>query len=120
MNITKPKSDAWKQQDFVNKIEVKICDLGLSKPLELEGTGTFCGTANFICPENLLGFGYDFKADVWALGSLTFELMTGWAITSFFDPSKQSLDAKFIDGNLYLPQLDSMTLECVDFLAKCL
>ena len=78
------------------------------------------GTANFICPENYLGHGYDFKADVWALGSLAFELFVGIPIMNFFDPTKVDLDEKFIDGMLYVPKLESITLEFIDFLSKCL
>jgi serine/threonine protein kinase len=88
----------------------------LSKPIELKGTETFCGTPNFISPENLLGNTYDFKADVWAIGSLTFELMIGRAITDFFDPTKKGLDAKFIDGIIYVPKVEKMSIECIDFL----
>ncbi len=88
----------------------------MSKPIELKGTETFCGSPSFISPENLLGNTYDFKADVWALGSLTFELMIGRAITDFFDPTKKGLDAKFIDGIIYLPKVEKMSIECIDFL----
>lgn len=82
------KADVWNQDTFVEKAEIKLCDLGLSKPLEMHGTATQVGTANFICPENYLGHGYDFKADVWALGSVTFEIITGVPLMNFFDPSK--------------------------------
>lgn len=117
---TVKKEEVWRQEDFVDRVDVKLCDLGLSKPLEMHGTATQVGTANFICPENYLGHGYDFKADVWALGSVTFEIITGVPLMNFFDPSKQNLDEKFIDGFLYLPKLDRVSLECIDFLASCL
>ena len=83
------KELVWDQQEFTETVEIKICDLGLSKTLEATGTATQVGTANFICPENFLGHGYDFKADVWAIGSLTFELIVGLPIMGFFDPSKK-------------------------------
>ncbi len=116
MKINKPKKDCWDQQCFTEKVQIKICDLGLSKPIELKGTETFCGSPSFISPENLLGNTYDFKADVWALGSLTFELMIGRSITDFFDPTKKGLDAKFIDGIIYVPKVEKMSIECIDFL----
>ena len=119
MKNSKPKKNVWNDKNFIENTEIKLCDLGLSMSLE-SATETFCGTANFICPENQLGYGYDFKADVWAMGSLTFELMTGIPITNFFDPSKITLDAKFIDGQIYLPKVDKITLECVDFMSLCL
>jgi serine/threonine protein kinase len=46
--------------------------------------------------------------------------MTGVPVMNFYDPSKKKLDMKFIDGMLYLPKLEKMTLECVDFIARCL
>jgi serine/threonine protein kinase len=73
-----------------------------------------------MCPEIVLGMQYDFKADVWALGSLTFELFIGSPIMSFYEPRTQALDLKLIDGLLYLPQLDRISLECIDFLSACL
>lgn len=78
------------------------------------------GTANFTCPEILLGYTYDFKADVWSLGSLTFELLVGSPIMIFYDPSRTRFDEKFMDGIIYLPRLDRISLECVDFLAQSL
>ena len=111
------KEDVWNHPDFCNFVDIKLCDLGLSKPLEIEGTATQVGTKNFICPENHLGKGYDFKADVWALGSVAFELFTGRPIMDFFDPSKKDLDEKFIDGILYHPKVECITLEYIDFLS---
>ena len=88
----------------------------MSKPIELKGTRTICGTPSFISPEILLGNPYDFKADVWALGSLTFELMIGRSIKDFFDPTKKRLDEQFIDGIIYVPKVEKMSIECIDFL----
>ena len=114
------KEDVWNHPDFCNFVDIKLCDLGLSKPLEIEGTATQVGTKNFICPENHLGTGYDFKADVWALGSVAFELFTVRPIMDLFDPSKKDLDEKFIDGILYHPKVECITLEYIDFLSQCL
>jgi len=46
------------------------------------------GTPSFICPENYLGHGYDFKADVWSIGSVTFELFIGTGLLNWFNPNK--------------------------------
>ena len=116
MKIDKPKEDCWDQKCFTEKVQIKICDLGLSKPLELKGTQTILGTPGFISPEILLGNPYDFKADVWALGSLTFELMIGYSLTLFFDPTKKRLDEQFIHGIIYVPKVEKMSIECIDFL----
>ena len=121
---TKPmsskKQTVWDDPNFCDNAVIKLCDLGLSKPIETEGTATCVGTASFMCPEIYLGQSYDFKADVWALGSLAWELLTGIRIMDFFDPSKKAIDEKFISGLLYLPQLDKCSLEMVDFFSACL
>jgi serine/threonine protein kinase len=37
-NVVKKK--VWEEKDFINQVEIKLCDLGLSKPLEIQGTAT--------------------------------------------------------------------------------
>ena len=76
----------------------KITDMGLAKaipymlPSEVEGqapkiqhkTFTVCGTPEYISPEIIYNVGHDGTADYWALGVLTFELLSG--ITPFSTP----------------------------------
>lgn len=80
--------EIWDRPDFVSKVEVKLADLGLSKTIDNETntTETIVGTRNFIAPELILNRDYDFKADVWSLGSLIFELVVGQPIMGFYEP----------------------------------
>ena len=60
---------------------IKLIDFGFSKYLGLKNeqrTYTSCGTPAYIAPEvyNKLGHGYE--VDVWALGVIIFELITGY------------------------------------------
>lgn len=58
---------------------LKLADFGLSKE-ELSGddrTFTFCGTPEYMSPEVLLAKGHGPGVDLWALGVLSCELMTG-------------------------------------------
>ena len=38
---------------------------------------TFCGTPLYISPELLLGNSYDRQVDIWALGVMMYEFLTG-------------------------------------------
>ena len=115
------KSVVWELKDFCNQVEVKLCDLGLSKSIvQQQGTATQVGTVNFICPETYLGRDYDFKADVWSLGAVTFELFVNQPVMDFYDPGKKDIDLKFADGQVYMPKLEHTTLELLDFLSLAL
>jgi serine/threonine protein kinase len=40
---------------------------------------TFCGTADYLSPEMKNGESYNFSVDIWSLGVLVYELITGSA-----------------------------------------
>ena len=56
---------------------VKICDFGWSVHLEEDLRSTVCGTPLYFSPQLLKGETYDGKIDIWAVGVLTYELITG-------------------------------------------
>ncbi len=60
------------------RFAVKILDFGIAKAQEDVRTGgTLAGTLGYMAPELLLGYRYDRRVDVFALGVMTFELLTG-------------------------------------------
>ncbi|CAL6066379.1 Kinase [Hexamita inflata] len=59
---------------------VKITDFGLSKLQKTEGqvTGTtFCGTAEYLSPEQLRNQPHGIEVDYWAIGIIAYEMMAG-------------------------------------------
>jgi eukaryotic-like serine/threonine-protein kinase len=62
---------------------VVLLDFGIAKLLEKEGTpgatrtGSLLGTPGYMAPEQIRGFRVDERVDIYALGVLFFELVTG-------------------------------------------
>ena len=57
---------------------VKLVDFGFAKQIGHKSkTWTFCGTPEYVCPEILLNTGHDLTADLWALGCLIYEILSG-------------------------------------------
>ncbi|KAF0991498.1 hypothetical protein HZS_974 [Henneguya salminicola] len=57
--------------------EVKICDFGVSGKLIDSMANTFVGTRSYMAPERLQGTKYSVRSDIWSLGILLVELVTG-------------------------------------------
>jgi hypothetical protein len=66
---------------------VKILDFGIAKargasapapdPMEITGDGTLLGTVPYLSPEQIRGDDVDERSDLWALGCLLYEALTG-------------------------------------------
>ena len=60
---------------------VYLCDFGLTKqPMSHSGltrTGHFVGTIDYIAPEQVEGRDVDFRADIYSLGCVVYECLTG-------------------------------------------
>ena len=63
----------------LEKMHVKLCDFGWSTHTIDERRMTFCGTVDYVAPELIYQEPYDEKIDIWAVGILTYELLTGAA-----------------------------------------
>lgn len=67
-----------------------VADFGLAKFVQQgELANSFCGTAEYLAPEMLIGNGHDFTVDWWALGILIFEMIVG--IPPFFHRNKHRM-----------------------------
>eukprot|EP00826_Nyctotherus_ovalis_P040268 TRINITY_DN394_c0_g1_i34.p1 TRINITY_DN394_c0_g1~~TRINITY_DN394_c0_g1_i34.p1 ORF type:complete len:266 (-),score=75.37 TRINITY_DN394_c0_g1_i34:95-892(-) len=81
---------------------VKLTDFGLAKELT-EGNGltnTFCGTDEYLAPEIILNKGYNGSVDIWSLGILIYEMLTGWA--PWQDDNRKELFEKILKEPLDL------------------
>ena len=65
---------------------IKLCDFGWATHSINQNRMTFCGTPDYLAPELLTKTPYDDKIDNWAVGILTYELLTG---ASPFDPNSK-------------------------------
>lgn len=79
---------------------------------------SYCGTPLNMAPEILEKKQYNYKADIWSLGVILFELITG--DPPFQASSKSELKANIKMGDFKIPKHFNISLECLDFINKCL
>lgn len=75
---------------------------------------SYCGTPLNMAPEILEKRSYNFKADIWSLGVILFELITGEP--PFFATTKSELKANIKIGEFKIPKNYNISLECLDFI----
>lgn len=101
------------------QLQVKIADLGFARELQHEELSeTICGTPLVMAPEVLNGKRYNHKADVWSLGIVFFEMITGF--TPFTGLNKTDLKNNLDKGNYGIPRSIKLSLQGLDFLNGCL
>ena len=81
-------------------------------------TRTMCGTPVYMAPEILAGKPYDHKVDVWSLGTVFYEMLTGHL--PFTGRNKEDLKKNLSKGDYFFPKSIQMSLEGLDFLNCCL
>ena len=99
--------------------QVKIADLGFARKLE-EGdlAATRLGTPLVMAPEVLDGNKYDHTADVWSLGCVFYEMLTGYA--PFTGTSQANLAENIARGKYFFPKTLRFSLQGLSFLNSCL
>jgi tetratricopeptide (TPR) repeat protein/tRNA A-37 threonylcarbamoyl transferase component Bud32 len=73
--------------ETADSVTVKIIDLGLAKPAPdapaeaaISTPGAFAGTPEFASPEQFTGLGVDIRSDLYSLGVVLWEMVTGHAV----------------------------------------
>jgi len=61
----------------MNDGTAKLCDFGSASLFGQQRTSS--GTLEYMSPESVLGFKQNYKVDVWSLGILLFEMISGEA-----------------------------------------
>ncbi|GIQ91676.1 hypothetical protein KIPB_015034, partial [Kipferlia bialata] len=57
---------------------VKLVDFGLARTIDASSLAeTYCGSPLYMSPEIFRGERYDEKTDIWSLGCLLYELVSG-------------------------------------------
>ena len=127
-----PTKEELKELDLDNeRFEVKIADLGYARELSRkteERTKSFKGSPLMMAPEQLQtywgrGSGYSHKIDVWAMGVIFYQMLTGMFIFCVDKRTKRNeamsaLYDKIKEGTWSWPRDITISLDTFDFLNK--
>lgn len=99
---------------------LKIADFGFARSLQPLGLAeTLCGSPLYMAPEIMQLQKYDAKADLWSVGAILFQLVTGK--TPFTGNTQIQLLQNIVKSNdLRFPEDINLSHECVDLCKKLL
>ncbi|XP_046464386.1 serine/threonine-protein kinase unc-51-like [Daphnia pulex] len=101
-------SHAGKPNPQPNDIRLKIADFGFARFLQ-DGVmaATLCGSPMYMAPEVIMSLQYDAKADLWSLGTIVFQCLTGRA--PFTAQTPQALKMYYERNHNLSPKIPSGT-----------
>ena len=79
---------------------------------------TRLGTPLIMAPEVLDGSPYDHTADVWSLGCIFYELLTGFS--PFTGTSQANLAENITRGTYFFPKTCKFSIQGLSFMNACL
>uniref|UniRef100_A0A8C4QD71 non-specific serine/threonine protein kinase n=1 Tax=Eptatretus burgeri TaxID=7764 RepID=A0A8C4QD71_EPTBU len=89
-------------------IRLKIADFGFARYLQSNMlAGTLCGSPMYMAPEVIMSQHYDAKADLWSVGTILFQCLTGTA--PFQASSPQNLRLFYEKNKNLTPSIPSET-----------
>ena len=100
-----------KNISIIGKTTFVIGDLGFAKEQTNTLNNTMCGTPLYMAPEIWSGSQQDERVDIWSLGILFYELLTGF--TPFESANMSELQNKLKAGSYLFPRHIPVSLEAV-------
>ncbi|KAK6120326.1 hypothetical protein DH2020_046017 [Rehmannia glutinosa] len=104
-----------------NNSVLKIADFGFARSLQPKGLAeTLCGSPLYMAPEIMQLQKYDAKADLWSVGAILFQLVTGK--TPFTGNNQIQLLQNIIKSTelQFPPEAQDLNLHCMDLCKKLL
>ncbi|KAF8058924.1 MKK3 [Scenedesmus sp. PABB004] len=101
----------------------KLSDFGIAATVDhtLAQCTTYAGTVTYMSPERLENRPYSFKADIWSLGMVLVECLTGrYPFEAAAAGGPMDLILHVLQDDVPLPPHGAVSEACRDFLAACL
>lgn len=114
------------------KFIVKIADLGFAREINSHNSRrSYVGSPLMMAPEQLITrwdhetMGYDYKIDIWALGEIFFQMLTGMLVFMpepkfTYDKTLKDLNRKIQEGEWQWPTDVQISVSGFEFLTKLL
>jgi serine/threonine-protein kinase len=103
----------------------KVLDFGIAKPKGLEGAtnadtgaGAFLGTPSYMSPEQCRGLAIDPRSDLWALGAIAYECLSGKRL--FAGDAVGDLVFRICNGELPAPLDECLPPSFASWLARAM
>ncbi|XP_019949114.1 serine/threonine-protein kinase ULK1a isoform X1 [Paralichthys olivaceus] len=91
-----------------SSINIKIADFGFARHLQTNTmAATLCGSPMYMAPEVIMSQNYDAKADLWSIGTIVFQCLTGKA--PFHASTPQELRLFYETNRTLLPGIPKET-----------